>query len=522
MNIIKSFSLMSFFTFLSRILGYLRDLIFAFTLGATSNADSFLLAFRLPNLFRRLFAEGAINNALIPIYINIKKKSNEENARLFSSHVFSFLIIILILVTIICEIFMIDIIRVLAPGFSEELIIKTSFLASIMFPYLILISASSFIAALLNAKGKFALWAFVPIILNVSMIIAMAISYHSSLVTELLLSWSVIISGLLQFFIIFFWGNQNNIKFKIVIPKFNKDIKKLFKLLLPNVLAGGIIQINQFVGVIFASSISGAISWLYYADRITQLPMGIFIVSISTILLTFLSRHETQKNYKLLKKGTDNSILLVLSITALSMVGLFVLSDLIVDILFRRGKFGFGDVLATSDAIFMYAVGLPAFGFIKVFSVIFFSKQDTYTPFKVSAVAMIINFFLVLSLTSSLGHLGIALSLSIASWINALMLYVLLYYKGYWIIDKSLIKKILKIILCSFLTYLVLIAFYMLIFFTEQLNLTAIGSKIIALILLIFVALLLFLILLIFMRLISLKDLNLKNLKSIFREKDIG
>ena len=208
MTIIKSFSLMSFFTLLSRVLGYVRDLIFAFTLGATSNADNFLLAFRLPSLFRRLFAEGAINNVFIPIYLDIKKKFNEKTSYLFASHVFSYLLIILITTTILCEIFITDIVSFLAPGFSQEQVDRTSFLASIMFPYLVFISTSSFFGALLNANNRYALWSFSPIILNLFMIGAMGLSYYYSLITSLILSWSVLISGLLQILIIFFWARK--------------------------------------------------------------------------------------------------------------------------------------------------------------------------------------------------------------------------------------------------------------------------------------------------------------------------
>ena len=179
MSVFKSFSLMSILTFLSRILGYARDLLFAFIFGASSSADSFLLAFRLPNLFRRLFAEGAINNALIPLYLDIKK-TNKKIAQVFYNSVFNYLIIILLIVTVLAEIFMKDIISLLAPGFNEDLINKTAFLASIMFPYLILISISSFIGALLNANGRYAMWAFSPIILNLGMIVALSISYFYS------------------------------------------------------------------------------------------------------------------------------------------------------------------------------------------------------------------------------------------------------------------------------------------------------------------------------------------------------
>ena len=512
MSIIKSFSLMSFFTLVSRILGYVRDLIFAFTLGATSNADNFLLAFRLPSLFRRLFAEGAINNVFIPIYLDVQKKYNKKVAHLFSSHVISYLLIILISTTIVCEIFMFDIVRLLAPGFSQEQINKTSYLASIMFPYLVFISTSSFFGALLNANNRYALWSFSPIILNLFMITAMAFSYYYSLVTGLILSWAVLASGLLQVFIIIFWARRKKIKLSLIKPKLTKNIKNLFKLLLPNILAGGIIQINQFIGVIFASSITGAISWLYYADRIAQLPLGIFVISISTILLTLLSKHEANKSQLKVKTQIDSSCVLMFALTTICMVGLFVISDLIVDILFKRGKFGLGDVIATSDAIVMYAIGLPAFGFIKIFSVIFFAKKNTLTPFKVSSISMVINLILIFLLVNDLGHLGIALSLSLSSWFNAALLYFCLWKKSYWRFDKKLIIKVFKVIICSFITYIVLSIFYMLILYTDYLTLKDLGAKVLVLSFLMIFSVILFFSFLKIMGLISINKNKIKKL----------
>ena len=178
-RIIKSVSVIGIFTFVSRLLGYLRDFIFAYVFGATVIADSFLLAFRMPNFFRRLFAEGAINNAFIPLYLGIKKQGSQKKTDLFVGHFLSILFIFLILTTILCEFFMINIISFLAPGFSEELLNKTVFLASIMFPYLVFISLSSLYGALLNANNKYALWSFSPIILNFMMVLAMLLGFYT-------------------------------------------------------------------------------------------------------------------------------------------------------------------------------------------------------------------------------------------------------------------------------------------------------------------------------------------------------
>ncbi len=513
-NFLRSFSIMSFLTFISRILGYVRDLIFAFALGATPGADSFLLAFRMPNFFRRLFAEGAINNSLVPLFIDIKKSQGKEKAELFIGKFLSILFLFLLFTVIICEIFMAYIIAFLAPGFSESLLEKTTFLAKIMFPYLIFISISSLLGGLLNANSRYALWSFSPIILNLLMVLAMLYSFFNSFITELALSWSVIIAGVIQLASLYYWTRKQKIKVTFVYPKFTFEIKKLFSLLIPNVLSGGIVQINQFVGIIFASSISGAISWLYYADRIVQLPLGIFIISITTIMLTVLSKEKVNEASKIQK--INSSFMLILTITFLCVVGLLVISDLIVDVLFKRGKFGYGDAKATSDAIVMYAIGLPAFGLIKLFSTIFFSRQNTTIPFYISIMSMILNIYLLFLLVDELGHLGIALSLSLTSWFNALVLYILLHYRGYWYIKRNILYNIFKLIIVSSITFFLLYCGYAFTIYTDIITIADIYSKIILLVSLILFSIFCFLIFSYVIGLISYKNLISKNIWGLY------
>ena len=267
---------------------------------------------------------------------------------------------------------MLEIVKFLAPNFTADMQVKTANLASIMFPYLIFISASSFIGAMLNANKRFLMWTFLPIVLNLFMVLGMVFSFQKSLDVGVTLSFSVLLAGFVQLILILFWSRYVKINFIFTMPKLSGEIKKFFKLLFPNLLAGGVVQINQFIGVIFASSIPGAISWLYYADRIVQLPLGIFIISITTILLTSLSTPSLKRSKVKIKKQIEKSLEIILGISLLSCIGLFVLSDLIIDILFRRGQFGFGDVKATSEALIMYAIGLPAFGLIKIFLQYFF------------------------------------------------------------------------------------------------------------------------------------------------------
>ncbi len=517
-NFFKSFSVMSFFTLISRVMGYIRDLLFAFILGATPIADSFLLAFRIPNFFRRLFSEGAINNAFIPIYLEISNKNNKNQSKIFSGSLFLFLILSLLFVIGIGELFMFEIVNFLAPNFSYEMKYKTTHLASIMLPYLLFISASSFLGAILNANKRFLMWAFLPIILNFLMVLGMLFSFYNSLDVGIILSYSVLLGGFLQFLLIFFWSRYLKVSLIFTRPKLSKDIKKFLTLFLPNLLAGGVVQVNQLVGVIFASSISGAISWLYYADRIVQLPLGIFIISISTILLTSLSNLTFQNNTKKIKKQIEKSMEIILGISFLSCIGLFVLSDLIIDILFRRGQFGYGDVKATSDAIIMYSIGLPAFGLIKIFSTIYFANQDTKTPFRISFFAMVLNIMAINIFIEDLGHLGIALALSIASWVNAIVLYVFIHIRGYWKIDFLFIKKFLKLFIVFVISLNVVHGVEYFILFFDLISTSNIFKKILLLIYLIIISITTFVLFCIIFRILSIKDLSKRKLLNMFKE----
>ncbi len=516
-NLFKAFSLMSLFTLFSRVLGYIRDFFFAFLLGATPLADSFLLAFRIPNFFRRLFAEGAINNAFIPIYLSIENKKNNIQAQQFSGSLFIFLILALIVVCVLGELFMLDLVKILAPGFTEKMQIKTAYLASIMFPYLLFISASSFLGAILNAKKRFLMWAFLPIILNLFMVLGMLLAFYNSLDITKVLAFSVTIAGFFQFIFIFLRIRFLKIRFIMTRPKISKNVKTFFKLLFPNLLAGGVVQINQLVGVIFAASIPGAISWLYYADRIVQLPLGIFIISISTILLTNLSIPKHQKNPDNVNNQIEKSIEIMLGISLLSCIGLLILSELIVDILFRRGQFGYGDVKATSDAILMYALGLPAFGFIKIFSTIFFSRQDTKTPFRVSFFSMFLNVIAIFLLIKDLGHVGIALALSISSWMNAIILYIFIYLKGYWKLKFLFLKKTIKLLIVFIVSINVVDALEYFIIYFDLVDTSTLFKKVLLLSYLIIIAITTFILFCIIFRILSIKDLNRNKLNNLFR-----
>ena len=346
----------------------------------------------------------------------------------------------------------------------------------------------------------------------------MVLSYYNSLDITKALAFSVITAVFFQFIFIYIRKKYLNIRLIVAKPKISKDVKKFFRLLLPNLLAGGVVQINQFVGIIFAASIPGAISWLYYADRIVQLPLGIFIISISTILLTSLSSPRLQKNFNNMNNQIEKSIEIILGISLLSCIGLLILSNLIVDVLFKRGQFGYGDVKATSEAIMMYAYGLPAFGLIKVFSTIFFSRQDTKTPFRISFFSMILNIIAIFFLIKDLGHLGIALALSLSSWINAIILYIFIHYKGYWKIKFSFLKKIIKLLLVFIVSLNVVNVLEYFIIFFDLVDTSTLFRKILYLSYLIIISITTFILFCIIFRILSIKDLSRKKLNNFFKE----
>lgn len=508
---IRKLTVMSFITSFSRVLGYIRDFLFAFIIGAGTVADSFLLAFRIPNFFRRLFAEGSINNAFIPMYLEIKKRNGEKKAELFVGKFISMLLIFLVILVGVMELFILQIVSFLAPGFDSDLLEKTSFLASIMMPYLILISISSLIGATLNAHGRYALWSFSPIILNLIMIAGMCYAVYSNFITEVVLAWSVMISGFIQFFVLLFWVRLKKIRIVFLFPSLSNNIKSLLKLLIPNFLAGGVIQINQFVGLYFASSITGAISWLYYSDRIVQLPLGIFVISISTILLTSLSKSKYDKEKFV--SNINSSYILMLSITFLCTVILIAIPELIVDILFKRGKFGYGDVKATSDALVMYALGLPAFGLIKLFSTIFFSAKNTRFPFYISFFSMLVNILLINFLIDGFGHTGIALALSVSSWISVILLYLGLKIKNYWRMNVDLMLSLFKLVFISFFTFVVLYLSYFLTIYYDFIMLSNLYKKIILLACLVSLATFSFFTFSIFFKVLKIQDIKGKLFK---------
>ena len=452
MNLIKSTSTFSFFTFISRILGYIRDFLIAITLGSGPLSDAFFVAFRIPNTFRRLFSEGTFNAAFVPSYSSELKKSKNK-ANTFANQIFNILLLGLLAVVILIEIFMPLFIKAIAPGFSvnSDKFDLAIILTRITFPFLFFISLASFFSAILNSHNKFGVAAAAPIILNIILIIILILDLGFGDQIVLQLSYGVSIAGFLQLFLLFIFVKK---KFTPIISfKLNIDnkVKFFFRKLLPSIFSSGVTQINILIGTIIASFEVNAVSYLYYADRIYQINLAIAGIAIGTVLLPNLSKHLTTKNIGKINLIQDKSIELSFFLSLPAMLALVVASEQITSSLFGYGSFDKISVINSSKALYYFAFGLPAFALIKILSAFLFARQNTKTPFYFSLVSVIINILISVVYFNKIGFIIIPIATTISSWINVVLLYFYLSSRKYFVFNQNLIFSILKISCSSFL-----------------------------------------------------------------------
>ena len=450
MNLIKSTGTFSLFVILSRILGYIRDFFIAIYLGSGPIADAFFVAFRIPNTFRRLFAEGTFNAAFVPSYTS-ELLSSKQKAQKFANSVFNLLILVLFSLTILVEIFMPSFIKLIAPGFSEindkyKLAID---LTRITFPFLFFISIASFFSAILNSQNKFAAAAAAPLFLNIILIICFFIIKND---TDLVyyLSYSITFAGIVQLIFLIFFTR------KYFYPKFNfsfqidKKIKIFFNKLLPSIFSSGVTQINILVGTIIASFQASAVSYLYYADRIYQINLAIAGIAIGTIILPNLSRYVKSKDKLRLENLQNKSLELSLFLSLPATLALLIASDEIVSALFGYGSFNEESVKNSALALFYFSLGLPAFSMIKIFSSFIFARNDTKTPFYFSLISVIMNIVISVSLFSEVGFIIIPIATTISSWLNGFLLMIFVLNKNYFSFKNSFFVQLFKILVTNF------------------------------------------------------------------------
>ena len=452
MKFLKAVTTVGFYTLLSRVFGFVRDILIASVLGAGGVADAFFLALRLPNLFRRLFAEGAFSAAFVPIFSNILERNGRDQARVFAEQVFSMLIFILAFFVALIELVMPWVMLGLAPGFAGlpgKMELATE-LSRIAFPYILFISLVSLQSGILNALGRFAAAAAAPILFNFVLIIAL-LGFSDYLQTSgHVLAWGVFLAGVVQFF----WLSWNckTVGFSLQFrwPEITEKVKLLGARILPVVFSTSIYQINLLIGTILATLVAdGAVSYLYYADRVTQLPLGVVGVAVGTALLPMLSQQlaagDDVAAANSQNRGLEFAFLLVLPASA----ALLVIAQPVITVLFERGAFGPDQAMATADALKAYATGLPAYVLIRVLSPGFFAREDTKTPVQVAAMAMGLNVVLNLVFMQIWGYVGLALASSLAAWVNAFGLAIILRRRGYLSIDKRLRRRLPRIFLAT-------------------------------------------------------------------------
>ena len=458
MNLLSSTSIFSFFTLISRILGYFRDILIAFFLGASIFADAFFVAFRLPNTFRRLFAEGTFNAAFIPSYTSARIENKTKGKR-FADDILGSLLLILILIVTVVEIFTPYLVFIIAPGFVENSI-KFNLaveLTRITFPFLIFISLSSFFSGILNSNNKFAAAAAAPIILNIILILSLIISYKLNLNFANQLSYGVTLAGVLQLVFLFF------VTFKFYKPtlnlklKANNKVKNFFKKLLPSIFSSGITQINILIGTIIASYETGAVSYLYYADRIYQINLAIAGIAVGTVSLPALSKAFKNRNIKKLSNIQSKSFELSLLLSIPASLGLILASEEIVNSLFGYGSFAETDVKLTADALKYFGYGVPAFALVKILSNFFFARDNTKTPLYISIFIVIINIFISVSLFASYGFIIIPIATSISTWTGVFIYIYLLNEKNSLLLNKKLIPNFIKILASTIIMSIIMV-----------------------------------------------------------------
>ena len=452
MNLIKSTGTFGFYTVISRLLGYLRDILIAIFLGTGLLADAFFVAFRIPNTFRRLFAEGTFNAAFVPSYSSEIRKGKRESKN-FANDIFNLLFLGLLFLTILIEIFMPVFISMIAPGFIgdfEKMEVAIN-LTRITFPFLFFICLASFFSAILNYHNRFASAAAAPIILNIVLILILIFSKSIGDKLVYYLSYGVTLAGLLQLlFLYIFVKKYFLLKFKFKL-KINNKVKFFFKKLLPSIFSSGVTQINILIGTIIASFQASAVSYLYYADRIYQINLAIAGIAIGIVILPQLSKYiQARKRNKILliqNKALELSLFLSLPATFALVIG----SEQIISALFGYGSFDQKSVNNSGLVLYYFALGLPAFALIKVFSSFFFANHDTKTPFVISLISVTLNILISVYYFKQIGFIIIPIATSISSWFNSILLSLFLKNRKLFSFNKKFFINLIKIITASML-----------------------------------------------------------------------
>lgn len=406
-------------TGISRLFGFLRDLMVAHVFGAGRLSDIFLASFKLPNLFRDLLGEGALSSIFIPMYTS---KNKDEN---FAKNVFSWLMVALLGITILFEIFMPLIVWILAPGFADEpgKIELTTTISRIMFWYVIFICGSAFLSAILNAFSRFMLVAFMPVLLNVMLICAMLLAAFFAPTTVLyIMAFTVVLSGVIQFAILWHRIRSKHFGLRLIVPRWTPAIKSMFKRLGISIVGNGFYQITIIVGTLVASFQSGAVSWLYYSDRMIQFPFALIGLSVGTVLMSSISNAMAEKNMRSVYIQQNSSIRQSMMLIVPCVVGLFVMAEPIIQYLFEYGAWTHESTHAVALAMMIQVFALPAMMISQIYSRTLYASQDVRTPVKTSIISLIVAIAIYLGAFHFVGYLAIPIGVVVSGYLKNYLL----------------------------------------------------------------------------------------------------
>ncbi|WP_075290989.1 murein biosynthesis integral membrane protein MurJ [Pararhizobium arenae] len=455
MSLVRKFATVGGATLGSRVLGFARETLMAAALGTGPMADAFYAAFRFPNLFRRLFAEGAFNAAFVPLFAKEIEANGVEGAKRFSEEVLGVLFTVLLLITIVMELAMPWLVSwIIAPGFEvgTEKYDVTVKLAAVMFPYLMCMSLTAMLSGMLNSLHHYFAAAIAPVFLNVALIAALGYGLWTGadpLATAWYLSWGVLVAGLLQMAVLYVGVLHAGMRFGLRRPRFTPNVKRLLWLALPAAVTGGITQINQIIGQMIASTKDGAIAVLQYADRVYQLPLGVVGIAVGVVLLPELSRALRGGHEREAANLQNRSLEFVLFLTLPAAGALWVISDEIVRVLYERGAFSAETTGTVAATLAIYGLGLPAFVMIKALTPGFFAREDTKTPMRITGLSVAVNCALAVSLFPLFAERGIATAEATSGWLTATLLFVTLVWRGHWNWENALAFRVLRLLIAT-------------------------------------------------------------------------
>ena len=464
MSLLKSAATVGGLTLVSRAAGFIRDMLTASVLGTGPVAQAFVVAFRFPNLFRTLFAEGAFNSAFVPMFAKRLEGSGPQAAKSFAENIFAVMFAWLLLFTALAQIAMPLLMYVIAPGFADE---PEKFdlsvtLTRIAFPYLLFMSLTALQSGVLNSLRRFVAAATAPIVLNLVMIATLLVviymGWGDSAWTGYALAWGVCIAGIAQFILLMIACRRADMGLKLGWPKWTADAKQLVRLGIPGIIAGGITQVNILIATMIATTIDRAVTYLYYADRVYQLPLGVVGVAIGVVLLPEMSRRLRAGDDAGTLASQNRALEFALFLTLPATIALVAMPLAIVNTCFEHGVFTRSDTVATADALAAFALGLPAFVMIKVFAPGFFAREDTKRPMYFAMASVAVNIVTAFTLSHFVGHLGIAIATALAAWVNATLLGMTLQRRGLYKPDDRIRSRLPRIILASLLMGAILVA----------------------------------------------------------------